>query len=67
MGFIVVVISGTCDDYSLGKQTPVSMDFSRITFASAGNAPMKTYLKEGVQKLQSNAPNAGACSMMLQK
>ena len=26
MGFIVVVISGTCDDYSLGKQTPISMD-----------------------------------------
>ena len=24
-------------------------------------------LKEGVQKLQSNPPNAGACSVMVQK
>ena len=36
-------------------------------FASAGDAPMKTSLKEGVQKLESNAPNAGACSVMVQK
>ena len=45
MGFIAVVISGTCDDYSLGKQTQWTT--SQITFASAGDAPMKTSLKEG--------------------
>ena len=37
---------------------PFQWTTSQITFASAGGAPMKTSLKERVQKLQSNAPNA---------
>ena len=46
---------------------PFQWTTSQITFASAGDVPMKTSLNEGVQKLQRNAPNTEACSVLVQK
>ena len=40
---------------------------NRMSEKLGGNVPMKTSLKEGVKKLQSNAPNAGTCSVKMQK
>ena len=46
---------------------PFQWTTSQITFALEGDMPMKTSLKEGTQKLKSNAPNTGACSVMVKK